>query len=166
MSTAVSPDVLRIDPEQTTNEIVDALRRIVGRELRRRGGVVGVSGGIDSSVTVSLCARAFGPERTLAVLMPEADSDDETLEISRLVADSLGVQTVVEDITETLRATRCYERRDEAVRRVIPRVRRGLEVQDRPAVVLGDRRLPPVHARGAVAGWRARSRSGFRRTST
>jgi NAD+ synthase len=125
VSTAVSPDVLRIDPEETTNAIVDALRRIVGRELRRRGGVVGVSGGIDSSVTVSLCARAFGPERTLAVLMPEADSDDETLEISRLVADSLGVQTVLEDITEILSATRCYERRDEAVRRVIPEFGEG-----------------------------------------
>jgi NAD+ synthase len=125
VSTAVSPDVLRIDPEETTNEIVDALRRIVGRDLRRRGGVVGVSGGIDSSVTVSLCARAFGPERTLAVLMPEADSDDETLEISRLVADSLGVQTVLEDITEILSATRCYERRDEAVRRVIPQFGEG-----------------------------------------
>jgi NAD+ synthase len=97
----------------------------VGRELRRRGAVVGVSGGIDSSVTVSLCARAFGPERTLAVLMPEADSDDETLEISRLVADSLGVQTVLEDITEILSATRCYERRDEAVRRVIPQFGEG-----------------------------------------
>jgi len=120
VSTAVSPDVLRIDPEEATTEIIDALRRIVGRELRRRGAVVAVSGGIDSSVTVSLCARAFGPERTLAVLMPEADSDDETLEISRLVTDSLGVQTVVEDITEILSATRCYERRDEAVRRVIP----------------------------------------------
>jgi NAD+ synthase len=125
VSTAVSPDVLRIDPEETTNAIVDALRRIVGRELRRRGAVVGVSGGIDSSVTVSLCARAFGPERTLAVLMPEADSDDETLEISRLVADSLGVQTVLEDITEILSATRCYERRDEAVRRVIPQFGEG-----------------------------------------
>ena len=125
MSTAVSPDVLRIDPEETTNEIVDALRRIVGRDLRRRGGVVGVSGGIDSSVTVSLCARAFGPERTLAVLMPEADSDDETVDISRLVADSLGVQTVLEDITEILSATRCYERRDEAVRRVIPQFGEG-----------------------------------------
>ena len=125
MSTAVSADVLRIDPEETTNAIVDALRRIVGRELRRRGAVVGVSGGIDSSVTVSLCARAFGPERTLAVLMPETDSDDETLDISRAVTDSLGVQTVLEDITEILSATRCYERRDEAVRRVIPEFGEG-----------------------------------------
>jgi NAD+ synthase len=125
VSTAVSPESLRVDPEETTNEIVDALRRIVGRELRRKGAVVGVSGGIDSSVTVSLCARAFGPERTLAVLMPETDSDDETLDISRAVTDSLGVQTVVEDITEILNATRCYERRDEAVRRVIPEFGEG-----------------------------------------
>ncbi len=116
----VTADVLAIDPERVAKEIEESLRAIVSRELHRRGGVVGVSGGIDSSVTVGLCARAFGPERTLALLMPETDSDPETLDISRQVADAFGVQTVVEDITEILQATGCYERREEAVRSVIP----------------------------------------------
>ena len=125
MSRTAEADLLAIDPEAAVSTIVDSLREIVGRELRRRGAVVGVSGGIDSSVTVALCARAFGPERTLALLMPEADSSDDTLDLSRSVADSLGVPTVIEDITPILSAVRCYERRDEAVRSVVPEFGEG-----------------------------------------
>jgi NAD+ synthase len=116
----VGMEVLDIDPERVAEAIVERLRMIVRHTLRRQGGVVGVSGGIDSSVTAALSARAFGPERTLAVLMPEADSDPETLALSRLVADAFGIETVVEDITPILHATRCYERRNEAVRTLVP----------------------------------------------
>jgi NAD+ synthase len=124
-SGTVEADLLAIDPEKAVETIVASLREIVGKELRRRGGVVGVSGGIDSSVTLALCARAFGPNRTLGLLMPETDSSDDTLGLSQLVAGSLGVPTVLEDITPILRAARCYERRDEAVRRVIPEFGEG-----------------------------------------
>jgi len=116
----ISPEALRIDAEQVATEIIESLRSIVGGVLRRRGGVVGLSGGIDSSVTAALCARAFGPERTLALLMPEEDSDDETLALSRSVADAFGIEAIVENITPILEASRCYERRDEAVRAVVP----------------------------------------------
>ena len=116
----ISADVLRIDAEAVAADICASLREIVGSTLRRRGAVVGLSGGIDSSVTVALCARAFGSERTVALLMPETDSDDGTLALSRSVADAFGVRTEVEDITPILDAARCYERRDAAVRAVIP----------------------------------------------
>jgi NAD+ synthase len=134
---ALSADVLRIDAERETEQIVSRLREIVGRELRRRGAVVGVSGGIDSSVTAALCARAFGPERTLALLMPEADSDPETLDISRSVADAVGMPCVVEEITPILAATRCYERRDEAVRSVVPEFGEGWKFKIVLPTVLG-----------------------------
>ena len=116
----VTADALSIDPERVANEIAEALRRIVSRELHRRGAVVAVSGGVDSSVTAGLCAYALGSERTIALLMPEADSDPDTLDISTQVADAFGLETVVEDITPILEATGCYERREEAVRSVIP----------------------------------------------
>jgi NAD+ synthase len=125
MAQSVGPGVLELDAEQAVGEIVDGLRSLIGRGMRRQGAVVGVSGGIDSSVTLALCARALGAERTLAVLMPEADSDPETLELSRSVAAAFGAGTVVEDITPILRATRCYERRDEAVREVMPQYGEG-----------------------------------------
>src|SRR5436305_1456612 len=89
---SISADVLNIDAERVVESITDRLRSIVRQELRRQGAVVGVSGGIDSSVTAALCARAFGSGRTLAVLMPEADSDDETLALSRLVTEAFEIE--------------------------------------------------------------------------
>ena len=135
----VTADALAIDPEQVAKEIEESLRGTVSRELHRRGGVVGVSGGIDSSVTVGLSARAFGPRRTLALLMPEADSDPDTLNISRQVAEAFGVETVVEDITPILEATGCYERREEAVRSVVPQYGIGWKFKIvLPSVVEGE----------------------------
>ena len=115
-----SRDVLAIDAEAVTDAIVTRLRSLTHEELRRRGAVLGLSGGIDSTVCVALCARAFGPERVLGVLMPEADSSGDTLELSTLVADHFGVETVLEDITTILDAAGCYRRRDEAFAAVIP----------------------------------------------
>jgi NAD+ synthase len=112
--------VLEIDCERVSNEIVEALRRIVGEELKRRGAVVALSGGIDSSVTAALCVRAFGPAHSIAVLMPEADSDERTLQLSRSVAESLGIEALHQDITPILAAAGCYSERNEAVKELIP----------------------------------------------
>jgi NAD+ synthase len=120
----IDASVLDIDAEAATEEIVSALRSHVG-SMRRRGAVVGVSGGIDSSVTVALAARAFGPDRTLALLMPEVDSADDTLDLSRSVTDAVGVRVVVENIAPLLTAAGCYERRDDAVREVVPEYGEG-----------------------------------------
>jgi NAD+ synthase len=111
---------LDIDCERVTAQIVEALRRIVSQDLKRRGAVVALSGGIDSSVTAALCVRAFGAVHSLAVLMPEADSDDKTLQISRTVAEALGIEALHQDITPTLDAAGCYTKRNEAVRELIP----------------------------------------------
>ena len=132
----IDAGVLDIDAEAATGEIVSALRSLVG-SMRRRGAVVGVSGGIDSSVTVALAARAFGPDRTLALLMPEVDSADDTLDLSRSVTDAVGVRTVVENIAPLLTAAGCYERRDAAVREVVPEYGEGWKFKIVLPTVLG-----------------------------
>jgi len=113
-------NVLDIDPAATTEALVDALRRDVRRTLRRSGAVVGISGGIDSSVVLALCARAFGPKRVLGVMMPEKDSSRDSIRLARMLARRFEVETVVEDVTGPLVGFRCYDRRDEAIRRVFP----------------------------------------------
>ncbi|MFN8222125.1 MAG: NAD(+) synthase [Gaiellales bacterium] len=120
MAGTLTRDALVLDAERAIEEIVTGLREAVHSRLRRRGAVLGLSGGIDSSVCVALCARAFGPEKVLGVLMPEADSAADTLELSELVADHFGVETVLEDITGLLDAAGCYRRRDEAFRTAVP----------------------------------------------
>jgi len=117
--------VLELDLANAAGEIVAALKRIVGQDLRRRGAVVALSGGVDSSVTAALCARAFGPDRTLALLLPELDSDEGTPALSRTVAEALGLEPIEEDITPILAAAGCYEKRDEAVRELVPELGEG-----------------------------------------
>lgn len=121
----LTPAVLDLDWTQVIDDLVRSLKRVVGDELKRRGAVVGLSGGVDSSVTAALCVRAFGPARTLALLMPEADSDERTPGLSRAVAESLGLEPVEEDITPILQAAGCYQRRDEAVKELIPELGEG-----------------------------------------
>jgi NAD+ synthase len=116
----LSPELLKLDPAQAVATITEGLRHLVFKELRRKGAVLGLSGGIDSSVTAALCARALGPERVLGLLMPEADSAEDTLALSRLIAEHLGIATVLEDITPLLEAAGCYRRRDAAIGTVIP----------------------------------------------
>lgn len=113
-------DLLRIDEKAETERIVANIRKIVFEQLKRKGAVVGVSGGIDSSVVAFLCARALGPERIQILFMPETDSSPDSLRLGRAVADKLGAKWELEDITPILAGARCYERRDAAVRRVVP----------------------------------------------
>jgi NAD+ synthase len=96
------------------------LREILSRDLKRRGLVVGLSGGIDSSVTAALAVKALGPTRVFGLLMPERHSEAGTLGLSRSVAESLGIEFVHEDISGILEATGFYRRYDDAVREVVP----------------------------------------------
>jgi NAD+ synthase len=113
-------DVLKIDPEVEADRITSLLRQTIRQKLHRYGGVVGISGGVDSSTVLALCVRAFGPERVISVMMPEKDSDPETEQLSHMVADHFGVTPVLENITPVLDGFGCYPRRDAAIRRIFP----------------------------------------------
>ena len=113
-------DVLALDAPAETQRIANTLRDQIRRHLRRRGAVIGLSGGIDSSVSAALCVKALGPDNVLGLLMPERDSDSDSLILGRMLAEALGIKHVVEDIGETLTAAGCYRRRDEFIHRVVP----------------------------------------------
>ena len=115
-----SADVLRIDAAQVAKQIEEAIRTQVFTTLRRRGIVVGLSGGIDSSVVTTLAARALGPERVLALLMPERDSSSASAELGRLLTSKFAIPTIVEELGDTLEAAGCYQRQVEAIRTVFP----------------------------------------------
>ncbi len=120
-----SKDVLRIDPEEEVEKICRRMRALLSKTLKRRGVVLGLSGGIDSSVTAGLAVKALGPEKVLALLMPETDSADETLRMSNLVADYFGVTKIKEDISHILEAVNFHNRYDNAVRMIIPEYGQG-----------------------------------------
>jgi NAD+ synthase len=115
-----SRDVLKLDAAQEVARLETALRRIVQDDLRRRGAVLGLSGGIDSSVCAALCVRALGKERVLGLFLPDRDSSPDSLRLGRLLAETLGIESRLEDMCPILEGAGCYRRRDEAIRSVIP----------------------------------------------
>ena len=82
----LSPDVLRIDAGAEAARIATAIRNQVSEILRRRGVVVGLSGGIDSSVVAALCVQALSRDRVFGLMMPEQHSDGDSLRLARRLA--------------------------------------------------------------------------------
>lgn len=112
--------VLQINPAAETERIVAMLRHNVGQVMRRRGAVIGISGGVDSSVVLALAVRAFGPQRVTALMLPDRESDPDSESLARKVARHFNVEPLLENITAALEGFGCYARRDEAIRRVFP----------------------------------------------
>jgi NAD+ synthase len=101
--------------------LVEALRG----PLRRRGLVVAVSGGIDSSVCAALAVTAVGADKVFGLLMPESESSPSSLELGRRLVEHLRIDFQVKDISSTLREVGCYQWREEAIRRLFPDYREG-----------------------------------------
>lgn len=115
-----SKDALVLDAEAEVERIAVAMRQQLRTDLKRRGLVLGVSGGVDSSVCAALAVHAVGPERVFAIMMPENDSDPESRRLGEMLLAHFGITGVVEDIGETLKAMGCYRRRDDAIRTLVP----------------------------------------------
>lgn len=162
---------LQLDAEATIAQIASRMREQLLTHLKRRGFVVAMSGGVDSSVCAGLAVAAVGAKRVFGVFMPERDSDPRSLELAREWAEKLGIEYTVEDIAPVLEAAGCYRRRDEAIRRVVPEYGPGWKskivlpgdrlnsdrlntfqlVVQSPEGQLSTHRLPPVEYRVIVA---------------
>ncbi len=114
-----------MNPSTEINRITDFIRTSIHQTLKRKGAVLGISGGIDSSVVLALCVRALGPKRVVALMLPEGESSPESAELAGKLAAQFGVQTITEDITPALEGFGCYRRRDEAIRRLFPDFKAG-----------------------------------------
>ncbi len=116
-----SPELLRIDDiEGFTKRITSELKNDIFINLRKNGGVIGISGGIDSSVTLALTTKAIGSENVLGVMLPEKDSSSDSKAYALKLAAKFSVEAIEENITGALEGFNCYKRRDEAVAKVFP----------------------------------------------
>ncbi len=122
-----TPDVLRLDCKKEVDRLVSCIRDYTARELKRRGLVVAVSGGIDSSVVAALCVQAVGKKHVFGLLMPEKESSSETQRLGELVVKHLDVEMQCTDITGILEAVGCYTARDKAIRSAIPEYERSFK---------------------------------------
>jgi NAD+ synthase len=113
-------DPLAFDPEATADRIAERMAKAI-RSLGRRGAVVAVSGGIDSSVSAALSVRALGPDRVHLLRLPERDIvGNESSDLGLMLAEHLGASTSEENISAALEGLGCYAWRDEAIRMVFP----------------------------------------------
>jgi NAD+ synthase len=112
-------DDININPQLETEKIIHKIKEDV-RKLKKRGAVVGVSGGIDSAVVMALCAQALGSDKVLAIMLPEKESDEENLILCRKLTKKYNVHYIIEDLTAALTGFGCYSRRDKAIQKVFP----------------------------------------------
>ncbi len=118
-SSSLGKQVLELDCEREIEKICSALQDY-NRKYRRRGAVIAMSGGIDSSVCAALCTKAFGPGRVQALLLPEQDSSQSSSSLGGMLAKHLGLEYIATDLSPTLEAIGCYQWRDEAIRTLFP----------------------------------------------
>lgn len=111
--------------ERISNWMLDA----VAHRFHRQGAVVGISGGIDSALVLALCARTFGPDRVVGILLPEKESSPVSVELALELAQTFKVKAIIEDITAALEGFGCYRRRDEAVKSIFPEYQTGWQIK-------------------------------------
>jgi len=122
---AFDATVLQMDYDAEIERISVRLREILSKEVGRRGFVVAMSGGIDSSVSSALCVKAVGKERVYGIMLPERDSSGFSTARGRQLAEHLGIRYEVFDIAPALEGIGCYRHRDEAIRKVFPEYGEG-----------------------------------------
>lgn len=113
-------DSINIEPAKEFEKISSKLKEDVIKKLKKRGAVVGISGGIDSSVVLAICAKTFGSDRVLGVMMPENDSNPDSLNLAKKLSAKFNTKYVVENMTDALAGFGCYKRRDDAIKDVFP----------------------------------------------
>jgi NAD+ synthase len=115
----LTPDVLKIDLAVEVARVGEQLR-VACRDLRKRGLVVAISSGIDSSVCAALAVAALGADKVFGLILPERDSSPASAANAKLLATHLGIRYLMLDIAPTLEAIGAYHWRDEAIRRALP----------------------------------------------
>jgi len=102
---ALAPDhrtverILQIDPHTALNEIVGFVREIFANS-KAKGIVIGLSGGIDSAVTASVCVKAIGPEKVTGLLLFENTMESADSKDARELARTLKIETIEFPINE------------------------------------------------------------------
>ena len=79
-------NVMKIDAARVADEVASTMRRQIMQDLKKEGAIVGISGGIDSSVCAALSVKAMGPDKVLGVIMPEDDSSPESQALADFIA--------------------------------------------------------------------------------
>jgi NAD+ synthase len=120
-----SLDILKIDPEQELKTLSDFIVKEIRTVFRRKGIVVGLSGGIDSACMAAIAVHVLGKERVVGLVLPEKESNPISEEYATKHARALGIEHRVIDITPTVESVSGYSRRDEFIKTLVPEYTAG-----------------------------------------
>ncbi|MHC4470382.1 MAG: NAD(+) synthase [Planctomycetota bacterium] len=111
---------LRIDAGAEVARISEFIRTQVMQRFRRKGLVVGLSGGVDSALLAALSVNALGSDRVLGLILPEKESSPESERLARDQAEELGIRTETVDLTPILETLGVYRQKETVIRRLFP----------------------------------------------
>ena len=115
-----SKEVLSLDYERELAGTKDFIQEQVFVHFKRKGAVVGLSGGIDSAVIAELCVRALGKDKVLGVILPEKESNPISAQYGMKQADKMGIRTITVEITAYLEALGVYKKRNDVIKTIFP----------------------------------------------
>ena len=105
-------------------DIVQSLQNFIHEQVydnfRKRGIVIGISGGIDSAVAAKLCCDAIGKENVLGIILPEKESNPQSQEFATKYCEKLGIKYEIEDVTSILDSSKIYQTREKIVEKYFP----------------------------------------------
>ena len=122
---AFNLDVLKIDPAQELEKLSTFIMEQVRRVFRRKGIVVGLSGGIDSACMAAIAVHTVGKERVVGLVLPEKESNPVSAEFATKHAENLGIEHRQIDVSRTVDSVLNYSWRDEFVQKLIPEFKPG-----------------------------------------
>jgi NAD+ synthase len=138
-------DWLQINTSSEIEKIAKVIHHQVKIVLRKKGAIVAVSGGVDSSVCAALCTKALGKENVIVLSLPERDSSSDSLRLGQQLANTLGIKLYKEDITPILNGAKCYELQIEAIRKIFPEYGEGWKQKVTLPSILENDRLNLTH---------------------
>ncbi len=94
---------LEINPRRVTQEIVDFVRLQL-KESGKLRLVVGISGGLDSSVTAALSARAAGPENVWGLILPARNTSETSINHANAVVQKFELNSLTIRVDATIEA--------------------------------------------------------------
>jgi len=131
--------------EDICNQLENFIKSEIKENFRKNGVVIGLSGGLDSSVTAALCVKSLGPENVLGLILPEKESSPKSENLAKSLANQLGIKIETIDMTSILDAFNVYTIRENIVKKYFESFTKGCTyrlVVSQDAVIKGGLRIP------------------------